>query len=449
MGTQSAHGMRLDTTLVTPPVSPAKPPKKRKSPSKPRAKGRPGHLHLAIRRITDFTPEQLAAYMGQNPVPGGSALKCLYPGCIHTTNRKENIRAHVQTHLGDRPYECPVCHGYFVRSHDFTRHYATHLDKREFQCPTCPQGFNRADALQRHRERDFCNGLASPGNGSKVPKSPRKKAVGVRREPAARREKKQAARKETVIASSNASVDLTDDFYTSASSPEYFTSNPGSPETVLDDWDTIMKSQNDTSYTTFGTGTTASSEEMDKLVENFLGTATAGQSPMTFDSVEMAMSPPTSPEQTNTQITNCYETQRPLITFSPSSKPCSQERKASHEMTPPSSRDSMADFFGSLAPPSAALHSRNSSIVASPPPLSSASPSPQAFEKINDFGSAGSLDLNFNSSLNLNTDLFPDLGPIDGSANPFKTSQGMFSSDWLNEEYVGQNTTDSFFDGNF
>ncbi|KAI7639079.1 hypothetical protein KC318_g22564, partial [Hortaea werneckii] len=86
---------------------------------------------------------------------------CLFPGCNRRFGRKENVRAHIQTHLGDRQFKCNLCEKTFVRQHDLKRHVAIHSDDRPFVCP-CGTGFARHDALTRHRQRGMCNG-ALPG----------------------------------------------------------------------------------------------------------------------------------------------------------------------------------------------------------------------------------------------------------------------------------------------
>jgi len=101
---------------------------------------------------------------------------CLYEGCNRRFGRKENVRAHVQTHLGDRQFRCNLCDKTFVRQHDLKRHVAIHSDDRPFTCP-CGTGFARHDALTRHRQRGMCHG-ALPGfekNEEEKPKRGRPK----------------------------------------------------------------------------------------------------------------------------------------------------------------------------------------------------------------------------------------------------------------------------------
>ncbi|KAF3762995.1 A designed zinc finger protein bound To Dna, partial [Cryphonectria parasitica EP155] len=72
--------------------------------------------------------------------------------CGQFFERKENCKAHIQTHLDDRQYKCPYqfCSKLFVRSHDLRRHLRTHDVHKKWVCP-CGRDFSRADALHRHQ----------------------------------------------------------------------------------------------------------------------------------------------------------------------------------------------------------------------------------------------------------------------------------------------------------
>lgn len=102
--------------------------------------------------------------------------------CGQFFERKENCKAHIQTHLDDRQYKCPYgfCGKLFVRSHDLRRHLRTHDVHKKWVCP-CGRDFSRADALHRHQGRGNCIG-APPGTKRKEPAKrgrPPKKKDGV------------------------------------------------------------------------------------------------------------------------------------------------------------------------------------------------------------------------------------------------------------------------------
>jgi regulatory protein SWI5 len=106
---------------------------------------------------TGISPEEIQQYISeQDPVT--HRWTCLYPGCdAKTFGRRENIRSHVQTHLGDRQYRCNHCGKCFVRQHDLKRHAKIHSGNKPYRCP-CGGGFARQDALTRHRQRGMCVG---------------------------------------------------------------------------------------------------------------------------------------------------------------------------------------------------------------------------------------------------------------------------------------------------
>ncbi|KAF2850249.1 BTE binding protein-like protein 4 [Plenodomus tracheiphilus IPT5] len=105
---------------------------------------------------TGIAPEDVQRYISeQDPVT--SKWTCLYLDCGKVFGRRENIRSHVQTHLGDRQFKCNGCGKCFVRQHDLKRHAKIHSGNKPYKCP-CGAGFARQDALTRHRQRGMCVG---------------------------------------------------------------------------------------------------------------------------------------------------------------------------------------------------------------------------------------------------------------------------------------------------
>lgn len=82
---------------------------------------------------------------------------CKFDGCDKKFGRKENIKSHVQTHLGDRQFRCDHCKKCFVRGHDLKRHAKIHTGTKAYAC-LCGNAFARHDALTRHRQRGMCIG---------------------------------------------------------------------------------------------------------------------------------------------------------------------------------------------------------------------------------------------------------------------------------------------------
>ncbi|KAL1593897.1 Metallothionein expression activator [Paraconiothyrium brasiliense] len=105
---------------------------------------------------TGISPEEVQRYISEQDQITNK-WTCLYPECGKIFGRRENIRSHVQTHLGDRQYKCNGCGKKFVRQHDLKRHAKIHTGNKPYKCP-CGAGFARQDALTRHRQRGMCVG---------------------------------------------------------------------------------------------------------------------------------------------------------------------------------------------------------------------------------------------------------------------------------------------------
>lgn len=171
------------------------------SPTKPKLSPRVasiGHLNLDSRvqasiKETGITIDEIASFI-HGPDPEDGKWVCLHPGCGRRFGRKENIKSHVQTHLGDRQYKCDHCNKCFVRGHDLKRHAKIHTGDKPYEC-LCGNVFARHDALTRHRQRGMCIG-AYKGIVRKTTKRgrPRKQRpeMGERQEKAAKSRKKDA-----------------------------------------------------------------------------------------------------------------------------------------------------------------------------------------------------------------------------------------------------------------
>lgn len=105
---------------------------------------------------TNVTLDDIAQYI-DGPDPIDNKWVCNFDGCDKRFGRKENIKSHVQTHLGDRQFRCDHCRKCFVRGHDLKRHAKIHTGTKPYPC-LCGNSFARHDALTRHRQRGMCIG---------------------------------------------------------------------------------------------------------------------------------------------------------------------------------------------------------------------------------------------------------------------------------------------------
>ena len=144
---------------------------------------------------------------------------CLYPECERRFSRKENIKSHVQTHLGDRQFRCIHCGKCFVRQHDLKRHVKIHSGDKPFAC-ACGNGFARQDALTRHRQRGVCSG-AFPDTPRKEIKRGRPKKAS-RPDTEERLEKAAKTRKRILEKKAYASSTSASSEYSLPSPPEFF-----------------------------------------------------------------------------------------------------------------------------------------------------------------------------------------------------------------------------------
>lgn len=105
---------------------------------------------------TNVTLDDIAQFI-EGPMPDDGKWVCKYEDCNKRFGRKENIKSHVQTHLGDRQFRCDHCQKCFVRGHDLKRHAKIHTGTKAYAC-LCGNAFARHDALTRHRQRGMCIG---------------------------------------------------------------------------------------------------------------------------------------------------------------------------------------------------------------------------------------------------------------------------------------------------
>ena len=105
---------------------------------------------------TNITLDEIAQFI-EGPDPEDNKWICKFEQCDKRFGRKENIKSHVQTHLGDRQFRCDHCNKCFVRGHDLKRHAKIHTGTKPYPC-LCGNAFARHDALTRHRQRGMCIG---------------------------------------------------------------------------------------------------------------------------------------------------------------------------------------------------------------------------------------------------------------------------------------------------
>uniref|UniRef100_A0A1I8E9L4 Zinc finger protein n=2 Tax=Wuchereria bancrofti TaxID=6293 RepID=A0A1I8E9L4_WUCBA len=66
--------------------------------------------------------------------------------------RKEvtNMKKHVMTHTGEKPYSCSICKKNFTQPWNVKEHVMTHSGVKPYSCPMCMKSFSRKRKLQTH-----------------------------------------------------------------------------------------------------------------------------------------------------------------------------------------------------------------------------------------------------------------------------------------------------------
>lgn len=158
-----SHVPKLEDQPV-PVLSSKRAPAGSASPGKPALSPRRmsiSDLHLdpgieASIEETNVTLDDIAQFI-EGPDAADNKWICKFEDCNKRFGRKENIKSHVQTHLGDRQFRCDHCKKCFVRGHDLKRHAKIHTGTKPYPC-LCGNSFARHDALTRHRQRGMCIG---------------------------------------------------------------------------------------------------------------------------------------------------------------------------------------------------------------------------------------------------------------------------------------------------